>query len=341
MRTEDDSARIAKVMLTVDDNGLYCEAGDFYIDPWRGVPKDAVITHGHSDHARPGSARYHCSTRSVPILNHRLGEPALVPHEFGEFFTFGDVKVSLHPAGHIRGSAQVRVELDGEVWVVSGDYKRASDPTCAPFEVVPCDTFITEATFALPIYRWEPGDEVAAEIVDWWKQNESKGNASILCCYSLGKAQRLLAELASYTDRTVFAHGALLPLTEIYRQDGVEMLRLENATEFDHPEDFAGELILAPPSALATSWVKRFRNHRAAFASGWMRVRGIRRMRGYDYGFVMSDHVDWPNLLRTIDETGCSRVLATHGKTDVLVRHLRELGYEADALETAFGGETE
>jgi putative mRNA 3-end processing factor len=162
-----------------------------------------------------------------------------------------------------------------------------------------------------------------------------------LCCYSLGKAQRLLAELSKFTDRTVYAHGALLPLTEIYRAEGVEMLPLENATDTGHPDDFAGELVLAPPSSLATSWVKRFKDHRAAFASGWMRVRGIRRMRGYDYGFVMSDHVDWPGLLRTIEETGASRVLATHGKTDILVRHLRELGLDADALETAFEGETE
>jgi putative mRNA 3-end processing factor len=328
-------------VLTVDENGLYCAAGDFYIDPWKGVPKDAVITHGHSDHATPGSARYHCSSRSVPILEHRLRSPNLVPHAYRETFHFNDVKVSLHPAGHIRGSAQVRVEHEGEIWVVSGDYKRASDPTCEGFEVVECDTFITEATFALPIYRWEPGESVAREIVEWWRQNEARGNTSILCCYSLGKAQRLLAELVKFTDREVFAHGALLPLTEIYRDDGVDMLPLVGATDHDHPNDFAGELVLAPPSSLATSWVKRFKDHRAAFASGWMRVRGIRRMRGYDYGFVMSDHVDWPGLLRTIEETGCSRVLATHGKTDVLVRHLRELGYDADALETAFEGETE
>lgn len=328
-------------MLTVNEHGIYCEAGDFYIDPWRGVSTDAVVTHAHTDHARSGSDRYHCSRRGLPVFEHRLANEELVGHPYGEPFEIRGVQVSLHPAGHILGSAQVRVEYDSEVWVVSGDFKRCEDPTCEPFEVVECDTFITEATFALPIYRWEPGPKVASQIMAWWDQNAARSNTSILCCYALGKAQRLLAELSRYTDRRVFGHGALLPLTEVYREAGVEMLPLENATQFDHPDDFAGELVLAPPSALATSWVKRFKNHRAAFASGWMRVRGIRRMRGYDYGFVMSDHADWPGLLKTIEETKCSRVLATHGKTDVLVRHLRELGYQAHGLKTFFEGETE
>jgi putative mRNA 3-end processing factor len=278
----------------------------------------------------------------------RLGEAAAIEGvPFDEAVRIGEAAVSFHPAGHILGSAQVRVERRGhpeDVWVFSGDYKRAADPTCEPFEVVPCRTFITEATFALPIYRWDPGAEVAREILAWWEANGAAGRASVLFCYALGKAQRILGELARLmdgSDRTVFVHGALEPLNECYRQAGAVMLPTRPVGETVRGQSFAGELILAPPSAGGSSWMRRFGAASTAFASGWMRVRGTRRRRGFDRGFVISDHADWPDLLRTIAETGAGRVLTTHGASESLARYLCEQGLAAEPLATPFTGETE
>lgn len=324
-------------MIELTDKGLYCRAGDFHIDPWRPVPR-ALITHAHADHARPGHDRYWAASAGESLLRHRLGrEIDLEPMDYGEMRRFGPVEVSFHPAGHVLGSAQIRVAGDDGVWVVSGDYKRDADPTCAGFEVVPCDTFITEATFALPAYRWQPAAAVAGDIHRWWQANATGGKTSVLFCYALGKAQRLLAELLTYTTETAFLHGALTPLTECYREAGVAMLPTAPVGRRLKDEDFSRALVLAPPSAAGSAWMRRFPRHSAGFASGWMRIRGNRRRRGYDRGFVLSDHVDWPGLIRTIEETGARRVLATHGRTDVLVRYLRERGWEADSLETFFG----
>ena len=328
-------------LLRTDENGLFCEAGGFYIDPWKPVER-AVISHGHGDHARWGSKAYLGAAPSLPILRRRLGEAAAIEGApFGEPVRINGVTVSFHPAGHILGSAQVRVERDGEVWVFSGDYKRAADPTCEAFEPVPCDVFITEATFALPIYRWDPASEVAREIWAWWEANREAGRASVLFCYALGKAQRILGELARFTDRTVFVHGSLEPLNECYRTAGVEMLPTRPVSETARGQSFAGGLILAPPSAGGSTWMRRFGSAGTAFASGWMRVRGTRRRRGFDRGFVISDHADWPDLLRTIADTGASRVLTTHGYADSLARYLREQGRAAGTLSTPFQGETE
>jgi putative mRNA 3-end processing factor len=302
-------------------------------------------------------------------MRRRVGEQAAIePVPYGAPLTLGGATVSFHPAGHILGSAQVRVEGgggDGQVWVVSGDYKRDEDPTCAPFEVVPCDVFITEATFALPIYRWRPVGGVVHEIAAWWRENREAGRASILFCYALGKAQRILAELAAALrdspslsspllsspsptpSPTVFIHGAAAPLTDAYREAGVPMLpteRVADAAKRGDRERFAGELILAPPSAAGTPWMRRFgaqRQFDTAFASGWMRLRGIRRRRGYDRGFVISDHADWDDLLRTVEETGAKRVLATHGYSEALARHLRSRGIEAGILPTPYKPEDE
>ncbi len=324
-------------MIELSDKGLYCRVGDFHIDPWRPVPR-ALITHAHADHARPGHGRYWAASAGESLLRHRLGrEIALEPMGYGEVCRFGSVEVSLHPAGHVLGSAQIRVAGDDGVWVVSGDYKRDADPTCDGFEVVPCDTFITEATFALPAYRWQPAAAVAGDIYRWWQTNAAVGRTSVLFCYALGKAQRLLAELLAYTQETAFLHGALTPLTECYREAGIAMLPTEPVGRRLKGEDFSQALVLAPPSAAGSAWMRRFPRHSTGFASGWMRIRGNRRRRGYDRGFVLSDHVDWPGLIRTIEETGARRVLATHGRTDVLVRYLRERGWEADSLETLFG----
>lgn len=317
--------------------GLYCPAGDFYLDPYHGGVDLAVISHAHADHARPGSARYICSTPCVPLLRRRVGEDAHIQGvPYGETIFLRGAQVSLHPAGHILGSAQIRVEVDGQIWVFTGDFKRQKDPTCQPFEVVPCHTLITEATFALPVYRWHPGHVIAEQIFKWWMKNRALGKTSILAGYSLGKSQRLLAELTRFTDERVLLHGALLDFVALYREAGVDMLPTDYITAQPTDTDYAGELVICPPSALSSNWTRRFRDYSDGFASGWMRVRGIRRRRGYDAGFVLSDHADWPGLLRTIRETGAERVLATHGKSDALVRYLREHeGIDAAPLQTA------
>jgi putative mRNA 3-end processing factor len=329
---------MAAELITLTPRGMYCAAGDFHIDPWRGVP-NAVLTHGHADHARSGSARYHTTRSSAGLLRERLGANApLELHQEGEGFRLGDARVSLHPAGHILGSAQVRVEVNGEVWVMTGDFKRAPDPTCAPFEIVECDTLITEATFAYPIYRWSAPERVVGEIWRWWERAHERQETCVLLCYSLGKAQRVLAELTRWTTRPVYVHGAMVKLIEVYRAAGIEMLPTLPVSEEPKGRDYLGELILAPPSVAGAAWMKRFKRVSLGFASGWMAVRG-RRRRGYDRGFVLSDHADWPGLIQTVKDCGAKRVLATHGHSDLLVRYLNQSGIEAAALKTELGGE--
>lgn len=331
---------MATSLIQTSDAGLYCPAGDFYIDPWRPVQR-AIITHAHADHARTGSEQYFCADEGLSLLKHRLGaENRFEPFAYGEKFQLGDTQVSLHPAGHILGSSQVRVESDGEVWVVSGDYKRDPDPTCKPFEVVPCDSFITEATFALPIYRWQATADTAKEIYDWWMACRQKNRTALLLCYALGKAQRVLAELTRYTDDPVYVHGAVDGLTRLYREAGVPMLPTIPVVEAEK-KALPGELVLAPPSAFRSVWMKRFKDLETGFASGWMRVRAGRRQRGYDRGFVLSDHADWPQLLQTVQETGAKQIWVTHGKADLLVRYLNEAGYQAGVWGTEYGHEHE
>jgi putative mRNA 3-end processing factor len=325
-------------LIKATDQGLYCEAGNFYIDPW-GPVEHAVITHAHGDHLRPGSSEYYLAAAGIGLARRRLPvEAVLKPLQYGESIALGDSRVSLHPAGHILGSAQVRVESHDRVWVVSGDYKRDPDPTCHPFEVVPCDVFISEATFALPAYQWPETSSVALEILDWWHSNKERGVASVLFAYALGKAQRVLAELSARTSESVFVHGAVGALTDAYRETGVHMLTTLPAT-VSAPTDYAGALIIAPPSAAGSAWMRRFGEHRTGFCSGWMRIRGDRRRRGYDRGFVLSDHADWPSLLRTFSETGAKRILLTHGYTDAMCRYLQERGIDAAAVRTEYGAE--
>jgi putative mRNA 3-end processing factor len=325
-------------LVTVTENGLYCQAGGFHIDPWRPV-ETAVITHAHGDHLRQGSKRYLVTESGMAIACHRLGtDHHPTPLKYGEQLQLGATTISLHPAGHILGSAQLRIEHEGQAWVISGDYKRQPDPTCAPFEPLACDVFISEATFALPVYQWQPTAEVVEEIFHWWRANRDRGLASVLFCYALGKAQRVLAELQAFTDETVYLHGAVNILTDVYRQQGVEMLPTMPVTG-ERKTDYRGALVIAPPSAAGTPWMRRFGDHSSGFCSGWMRVRGNRRRRGYDRGFVLSDHVDWPGLIDTVKATGAQRILLTHGYSDALARYLNELGISAGALETAYGNE--
>ncbi|MFW5832806.1 MAG: ligase-associated DNA damage response exonuclease [Pseudomonadota bacterium] len=329
-------------VLELTAEGLYCPVGAFHVDPWRPVPR-AVVTHGHSDHARYGHGHYHGSAVGEGILRRRLGaDLPFTGHAYGEPFRLGDAHVSLHPAGHVLGSAQVRIEVDGEVWVVTGDYKREADPSCAPFELVPCDGLVTEATFGLPIYRWDPGERVVEDLLAWWEGNAARGRTSIVFCYALGKAQRLLAEIGRRSGRTVFLHGALVSMVDAYREAGIELTPTAAVAEQPKGERFRGELVLAPPSAMATTWMRRFAEPATAFVSGWMRVRGQRRRRGYDRGFVLSDHVDWPDLLRTVKESGARRVVCAHGYTDTVARYLREeRGLDAVAIRTLDEGEND
>jgi putative mRNA 3-end processing factor len=326
-------------MLVESPAGLYCPAGGFYVDPWGPVDR-ALITHAHGDHARAGSQAYLCADPCRPLLERRFGPDVTVESlPYAESIRLGDVTVSFHPAGHILGSSQIRIAAARETWVVAGDYKRAADPTCDPFEPIPCDTFITESTFGLPIYRWDPTNAVIAEMVEWWDRNRVENRTSVLFCYTIGKVQRILAELARVTDRPAFVHGMMLPAIDAYREAGISMLPVASATEQPRGRKFAGELVLAPLSARGTPWMRRMGDHSDAFASGLMRVRGVRRQRAFDRGFVLSDHADWPALLDTIVETGAARVLVTHGYSEPLARHLRESGLNAGVIRTAWEGE--
>ena len=316
--------------------GLYCPPGDFYIDPWRAVER-AVITHAHADHARTGHGHYLAAAPAEGVLRSRLGQGiALQAVQYGEVVTHNGVTVSLHPAGHVLGSAQVRVQHGGQTWVASGDYKVAPDATCAPFEAVRCDVFITESTFGLPIYRWRPDAEVFAEINAWWAANAAVGRASVLMCYSFGKAQRIL----SGVDRSIapiVVHSAIQTLNTAYRDAGVNLPETKLVSEVTDPADFKRALVLCPPSAAAGPWIKRFGDFSDAFASGWMQLRGARRRGSYDKGFVLSDHADWPGLMGAIGATGANRVIVTHGSIPVMVRYLTEQGLQAESFHTEYG----
>jgi putative mRNA 3-end processing factor len=324
-------------LIVASPAGLYCPPGDFYIDPWRPVER-AVITHGHADHARWGSASYLCHRDSVAILRKRLGEANVEGVAYGEAVDLSGVKISLHPAGHILGSAQIRVEFAGEVWVASGDYKLERDATCEAFEPLRCDAFITESTFGLPIYRWRPPGEVLGEINRWWRANAEQGRASVLQAYALGKAQRVLHELDPEIGPIV-CHGAVEAVNQIYRDHGIVLPRTFMAGDGLDKKQLARALVLAPPSAAHSPWLRRFGVHSDAFASGWMQVRGNRRRRGVDQGFALSDHADWPGLLQAIEATGATRVFVTHGGVAPLVRYLAEKGIDARAIAAEYGDE--
>lgn len=329
---------MADDLLTLTDRGLECAAGAFAVDPWRGVDR-AVITHAHSDHARWGCGTYLAERSTAALLKTRLGpEIDVRPVEYGEAVEVNGVRVSLHPAGHVLGSAQVRVERRGEVWVVSGDYKLDSDPTARPFEPVRCHTFITESTFGLPVFIWPKPADVFREINDWWRGNAAEGRASMLLCYALGKAQRVLAGLDPEIG-AIYTHGAVEKLTEIYRDQGVAMPETKPVHGEPRGRRWAGAMIVAPPSAWGTPWATKFGPTSVGVASGWMLIRGIRRRRAADRGFVLSDHADWPGLLAAVDASAASRVLVTHGYTATFARWLGEQGREAAVLATPFRGE--
>jgi putative mRNA 3-end processing factor len=317
---------------------LYCEEGDFFIDPWRPVGR-AVITHAHADHARFGNVQYLAAQPGEKILRARIGSEAKIQTlKFGEELKVNSVNVSLHPAGHVLGSAQIRIEHKGEVWVISGDYKVEADRTCEVLSPVKCDTFITESTFGLPIYRWRSQLYVFDEINRWWQKNKESGKASLLFAYALGKAQRLLSGIDASIG-PIYGHGAVYKLTEEYRASGISLPAMQYVGDMPRSTKYGGSLILAPPSAMATPWARQFGSVSTAFASGWMRIRGTRRRRSIDRGFVLSDHADWPGLNQVILATEAERVVVTHGYASELVRWLHEQGINAQTMQTEFAGE--
>jgi putative mRNA 3-end processing factor len=328
-----------KGLISLTDRGLYCKQGDFYIDPWKPV-KLAVLTHAHADHTYRGNVSYLVPAEGERLSRIRLGDEAQIEtRRYGEASLLNGVKVSFHPAGHVLGSAQVRVEYKGEVWVISGDYKLMPDRTCAPFEPIRCHHFITEATFGLPIYQWQPTGLIFEEIDQWWRRNREKGKASVLFAYALGKSQRVLNGI----DRSIgkiFTHGSVERLTQAYRDHGVDMPATTYAGAVMDRKEFAGSLVIAPPSAQqAVGWLRKFGSQSTGFASGWMMVRGARRQRAVDRGFVLSDHADWPELLTAIASAEAETVYVTHGFIDEVVRYLNESGQNAVPLKTRFVGD--
>ncbi|MDQ3020558.1 MAG: ligase-associated DNA damage response exonuclease [Bacteroidota bacterium] len=325
-------------LLEFTKKGIYCRQANVFIDPWSPVDR-AVITHAHSDHARYGSKYYLAHKKSVPIMKYRLGNDIYAEGiEYGIKTEINEVIISLHPAGHVPGSAQVRLEYMGEVAVVSGDYKLESDGLTEAFEPVKCNTFVTESTFGLPVYKWKAQEEIFNDINNWWKRNKENGKTSVICGYSLGKAQRILFNIDK-TIGKIFGHGAVTMINEIMINEGINLPAVERVTTLTSKKDFAGSLIIAPPSAIGSSWLKKFYPYSLGYASGWMNVRGAKRRQALDIGFALSDHADWDGLNKAIKETEAEKIYVTHGYTSVFVKWLREIGYDAYELETKFVGE--
>jgi putative mRNA 3-end processing factor len=324
-------------MLSFTPSGIYCPPGGFYIDPWKPVEK-AVITHAHSDHARWGSKHYLCHPDTAPLLQLRLGPVDVQSLAWGEQLDINGVRVSLHPAGHIIGSSQVRVEYKGEVWVVSGDYKVVPDGISGPFEPMPCHHFVTESTFGLPIYQWEDQEIIYQQIRNWVLENQAAGYSSVLLAYSLGKAQRVISCLAPL-QQPIYAHGAIANVQETLIQAGWDLTPVERVPVEPNRNQLKGSIVVAPPSADGSSWLKKFGATKVAVCSGWMQVRGNARRRNVDAGFVLSDHADWNGLITAVKATGASAVYVTHGFQAAFSRYLTEQGIEAKEIQTDYGTE--
>ncbi|MEL6389073.1 MAG: ligase-associated DNA damage response exonuclease [Bacteroidota bacterium] len=325
-------------LISHTKNGLYVEPAKVYIDPWRKVD-NALITHGHSDHARWGHKYYVCATSSVNILKHRLGHDINIRGiDYGEALTVNGVRFSFHPAGHITGSAQVRVEYQGEIWVATGDYKIEDDGLCEPYEPVACHHFITECTFGLPVYRWRPQKKIMSEINMWWSKNVSLGKTSVITAYSLGKAQRIINSV-DHSIGPIYTHGAVENMNQVYRESGIPLPETIHLNPKTDTTDLPRGLVVCTPGAVGTPWMKRIKNFSLGAASGWMMIRGNRRRRGADRGFVLSDHCDWDGLNQAIEATGATHIYPTHGNTTTFSQYLREQGYHAQPIETEFGDE--
>ncbi|MBC6410755.1 MAG: ligase-associated DNA damage response exonuclease [Ekhidna sp.] len=325
-------------LLVFNSNGIYCPKGDFYIDPWKPVDK-AIITHAHSDHAKAGHRHYLSHHDSKSILKQRLGwEIKLETKDYGEIIKINEVKVSLHPAGHILGSAQIRVEAGGEVWCVSGDYKTQPDPIAVNFEPVPCHTFITECTFGLPVYQWPDEAETITQIENWWKENQQKGKISLISAYSLGKAQRILA-LIDQSIGKIYCHGAVHTVNELYKRAKKLQGHFPYLSSEIKKEALIGTLIIAPPSAVGSSWAGKLKPLSVGAVSGWMMLRGSKRRQNVDRGFILSDHADWQGLNKAIRQTQSENVICTHGYAEVFAEWLNQNGYNGMSEKTFFESE--
>ncbi|MEL6556772.1 MAG: ligase-associated DNA damage response exonuclease [Bacteroidota bacterium] len=325
-------------LLKFTDKGIFCGAGNFFIDPWKPV-NNAVITHAHSDHARWGSKHYLAHSDSREILKLRLGnEIKLRTVDYNEEILINGVKVSLHPAGHIFGSAQIRVEHKGEVWVASGDYKTESDGFTVDFEPVKCHTFITESTFGLPVFKWQEQSVIIDEINSWWKENKEAGKTSILCAYALGKAQRLLTAV-DQSIGDIYVHGSVANVNEALSNNGAVLPETIRVTNEIDKSLYKGNLVITPMSGLGSSWVNKFSPYETAMVSGWMNIRGMKRRRAVQRGFVLSDHADWTGLNEAVMATEAERVFVTHGYQSAYARFLCEQGLDAQEVITQYEGE--
>jgi putative mRNA 3-end processing factor len=326
-------------LLEFTDRGIYCPQAKVFLDPWKPVDK-ALITHGHSDHARWGHQHYLCVESSVPIIRHRLqlSNDIIQPVKYGEPIHIHGVTFSFHPAGHIPGSAQISVEHHGEVWLFTGDYKLERDNLSEPYEPMKCHTLITESTFGLPIYNWRPQQEIFEEMNAWWRKNQSEGRASVITGYTLGKAQRILKNIDT-TIGKIFVHGAVDVMNQVLQTHGVELPPATRVTPEHKKQDFEGALVICPPSAVGSPWIRKFLPYSLGIASGWMSLRGARRRRGADRGFALSDHVDWKDLNKAVIETGAQRVYVTHGYSEIFAHWLNDRGIESHVVKTAYEGE--
>jgi putative mRNA 3-end processing factor len=324
-----------KQLLEFTDKGVYCSVGKFYIDPWKPVDY-AVITHAHADHAYWGHKHYLAHHHSREILLYRLGEIQLQTVAYNEKVMKNGVGISLFPAGHVIGSAQIRVEYKGEVWVVSGDYKVEDDGVSTPFEPVKCNCFISECTFGMPVYKWKPQADIFNDINSWWRSNVEHNLATVIVGYSLGKAQRILQNLDLSIGK-VYTHGVIENTSEALRRNGIMLNPTTRITAESIKEEIRKGIILAPPSSVGTPWMRKFGPYSFGYCSGWMAIRGAKRRRAADRGFVLSDHADWDGLVGAIDATGCERVYLTHGYTATFTRYLNEIGFDAHEVHTLYG----
>ncbi len=324
-------------LITFTEKGLYCEIADVHIDPWRPVA-NALITHAHSDHSRWGMKNYLAHHHSIPVMRRRLGEINAQGVAYGERISINGVEIRFYPAGHIPGSAQIRLEHKGEIWVVSGDYKLGDDKLSTPFEPIRCTDFVTESTFGLPVFNWLPQKEIMESINQWWAKNAADGFNSVLFGYSLGKAQRILAHLEKSTG-PIYVHGAVANMNDALAESGYDFGYAQRVNSDTNIKSIRGAMIVAPPSAQSSAWLNKFKPLRTATASGWMSMRGARRRRNVDTGFVLSDHADWRELNEAVQLSGAERVYVTHGYSSVFANWLSQNGIDARVVKTEYEGE--
>ncbi|MNJ98263.1 hypothetical protein D3C87_160260 [compost metagenome] len=325
-------------LITFTNKGIYCKQGDFYIDPWQPVNL-AVTTHGHADHVKWGNKAYLCHEHTKPILQHRLGDLNIQTLPYHKEININGVKLSLYPAGHVIGSAQIRLEYKGEICVVSGDYKVEYDGISTAFEPVKCHTFVSESTFGLPIYKWQPQQDIFNQIKNWISHNHDKNQTTVLVAYSLGKAQRLMAGLAGYAD--IYVHSSIANLNDAFFKVGIILPHTIPITAETSKESLLKGIVIVPPAVADGKWIKSLTHAATGICSGWMQVRAGRRWRSADAGFALSDHADWPGLLSAIKATEAEKVYVTHGHTAVFSKYLNEIGIEAEEVKTQYGDEEE